>query len=168
MSRHNQENRPKLIHKPYKRLAPVVIYLSILTVSCASQGQAPVNVGDGQLAPCPDRPNCVSSEAGPGRFQVEALAFDDAPEAAWIRLKQVIQEIGGEIQKDTQGYMWAIFKTRLFRFVDDVEFRMDATHRLIHVRSASRVGYLDFGVNRRRVEALRRKFAPQPHSQDGA
>jgi uncharacterized protein (DUF1499 family) len=66
--------------------------------------------------------------------------------------------MGGKIQEEHDGYLWTTFTSRLFRFVDDVEFRMVSTDGIIHVRSASRVGYSDLGVNRRRVEKLRTLF----------
>ncbi len=66
--------------------------------------------------------------------------------------------MGGKIEEEHDGYLWATFASRLFRFVDDVEFRMVSIDGIIHVRSASRVGYSDLGVNRRRVERLRTLF----------
>jgi uncharacterized protein (DUF1499 family) len=76
----------------------------------------------------------------------------------WSDLKETIPELGGKIQEEHDGYLWATFTTRLVRFVDDVELRMVSTDGIIHVRSASRVGYSDLGVNRRRVEKLRTLF----------
>ena len=61
-------------------------------------------------------------------------------------------------QRD-ERYLWATFSSRVFRFVDDLELRMDAPARAIHVRSSSRIGRTDFGANRKRVETLRAGFA---------
>jgi len=66
--------------------------------------------------------------------------------------------MGGKIQEEHDGYLWATFTSRVFRFVDDVEFRMVPSDGIIHVRSGSRVGYSDLGVNRKRVEKLRAGF----------
>ncbi|MBP1699934.1 MAG: hypothetical protein H6Q41_5122 [Deltaproteobacteria bacterium] len=66
--------------------------------------------------------------------------------------------MGGKIQKEQDGFLWATFTSRVFRFVDDVEFRMVSTAGMIYVRSGSRVGYSDLGVNRKRVEKLRTLF----------
>jgi uncharacterized protein (DUF1499 family) len=66
--------------------------------------------------------------------------------------------MGGRIEREGDGYLWASFATRIFRFVDDVEFRMVADQGTIHLRSASRVGYSDLGVNRRRVAEIRNRF----------
>lgn len=142
-------------------LIPALIVLAMFAVSCASQGKRPLGMTDGKLSPCPRRPNCISSEVDAGPSQIEPLTFTGTPETAWMCLKRSIQDKGGVIEQEGSGYIWAIFKTRLFRFVDDIEFRMDVKDEVIHVRSASRVGYSDFGVNRRRVEALRQKFSQE-------
>jgi uncharacterized protein (DUF1499 family) len=75
--------------------------------------------------------------------------------------------MGGKIQEERDGYLWAMFTSRVFRFVDDVEFRMVPTDGLIHVRSGSRVGYSDLGVNRRRVEKLRARFNQKKQKEAG-
>ena len=142
-------------------LIPALIVLAMFVVSCASQGKRPLGMTNGKLAPCPARPNCVSSEDDAGPSRIEPLTFTGTPEAAWVSLKQAVQGIGGTIEREDNDYIWAIFKTRLFRFVDDMEFRMDVKNQVIHVRSASRVGYSDFGVNRRRVGALRQRFSQE-------
>jgi uncharacterized protein (DUF1499 family) len=142
-------------------LIPVLIVLAIFAVSCASQGKRPLGMTDGKLSPCPRRPNCISSEDDAGPSRIEPLTFTGTPETAWVCLKRAIQGNGGAIEQEDGDYIWAIFKTRLFRFVDDIEFRMDVKNEVIHVRSASRVGYSDFGVNRRRVEALRKRFSQE-------
>ncbi|WP_456404403.1 DUF1499 domain-containing protein [Thiolapillus sp.] len=113
----------------------------------------------GQLKPCPDSPNCVSSEQGTAAsHRVEALYFEGAADAAWQDLKQAIAALGGKIREDQGEYLQAEFSSRIFRFVDDLECRMQAQDNLIHVRSASRAGRSDLGVNRKRVEELRRLF----------
>ena len=140
-------------------VAPAMVLMVMSAAGCSSRGKGPKGIIDGRLAPCPGRPNCVSSEDDAGPSRIAALPFTGAPEAAWEDLKRAIQAEGGSIEREDDDYLWALFKTRLFRFVDDVEFRMDAPRRLIHVRSASRLGYSDLGANRKRVEALRRRFA---------
>jgi uncharacterized protein (DUF1499 family) len=80
------------------------------------------------------------------------------PEEAWKRLREAIQTLGGTIEEERDGYLRAIVTSRVFRFVDDLECRMVVAVGVIHVRSASRVGYWDLGVNRKRVEALREMF----------
>jgi uncharacterized protein (DUF1499 family) len=114
---------------------------------------------DGMLSPCPDSPNCVSSETGKVIQHVEPIAFDGSVAEALARLRQVIAMFARAriVHEDDRG-LRVEFTSRVFRFVDDVDLRIDAAARVIHVRSASRVGRYDFGVNRRRVEALRSRF----------
>jgi len=113
---------------------------------------------DGKLSACPRRPNCVSSEDNAGPSRIEALPFTGPPGAALECLKRAIKGIGGAIEIESDGYIWAVFKTTVFRFIDDMEFRIDPRNRVVHLRSASRIGYYDFGVNRRRTAALRQRF----------
>ncbi len=118
---------------------------------------------NGRLRPCPDRPNCVSSETEKNASAwVAPLTFQEDPEKAWDHLQAVIRGMGGAIEQETPDYLWATFTSRIFHFVDDVEFRMEAQQGVIQVRSGSRLGYSDQGVNRKRVEALRKRFEKSP------
>jgi uncharacterized protein (DUF1499 family) len=111
--------------------------------------------------PCPDRPNCVSSLATDTRHFIEPLHFTDEPGKAWARLKAVLQQQPRTRIVAEQGdYLRAECRSLVFRFVDDVEFVMQPQQQQIQVRSASRTGYSDLGVNRRRVERLREQFTP--------
>ena len=123
-----------------------------------TKGQAVAGIVEGKLSPCPDTPNCVCSEDTASSAYIEALHFSGSPEAAWVKLKQLVVSSGGVINKEDRTYLLSSYTSRWLRFVDDVEFRMDAENRLIHVRSASRVGHSDFGVNKKRVEMLRGLF----------
>jgi uncharacterized protein (DUF1499 family) len=139
--------------------------LLCMVVSCTGRPpEAPLV--DGRLRPCPDRPNCVSSEEEKASARVAPLTFQGPPEAAWQALKEAIRDAGGQIRQEEEQYLRATFTSRVFHFVDDAEFRMVAADHLIHVRSAARLGYSDLGVNRKRVEKLRAVFhdrtAPRP------
>jgi uncharacterized protein (DUF1499 family) len=100
----------------------------------------------------------VSSEVAGVRSHVAPLVFGGTPDAAWARLKEAVKAIGGRIEEENETYLRATFRSRVFRFVDDLECRLASEDGVIHVRSASRVGYSDLGVNRRRVEHLRKRF----------
>ena len=116
-----------------------------------------------ELSPCPNRPNCVSSLSADSDHRIEPLAFSISVDEALARLKQVLlNEPRTRIVKEEGGYLHAEARSFLFRFVDDVEFLLDADKQVIHVRSASRLGYSDLGVNRRRVERIRRAFNNTP------
>jgi len=73
-------------------------------------------------------------------------------------LKNTIQEMGGTIQIESDNYLAATFTSAIFKFVDDLEIRIDSTQKVIHIRSASRVGYSDMGVNKKRTELLKKLF----------
>jgi uncharacterized protein (DUF1499 family) len=125
-------------------------------------GRRPRNLGvvDGRLAACPRKPNAVCSQA-PATDRVHAiapLAFTGDATAAMQRLKRLVETSpGATIVASRADYLHAEFSTPLLGFVDDVEFWCDGA--AIQVRSASRLGYSDLGVNRRRVEQLRAAFA---------
>ena len=112
-----------------------------------------------RLKPCPPKPNCVCSrlDASP-RHRVEPFAVSGDPAQAFRRLKSLLEGLPRtSIVTATDDYLHAVCRTRL-GFPDDVECLFSPKEGVIHVRSASRVGYSDWGVNRRRVEGLRRRF----------
>lgn len=114
-----------------------------------SRSGSALGLVDGQLAACPSSPNCVSSEAGTSEDK-QVSAF---PRTAWQALPIAITNMGGDLMTQQDTYLTAEFSSSLFGFVDDLEFRLTDTE--IHVRSASRVGHSDAGVNADRVAALR-------------
>ncbi len=112
-----------------------------------------------QLSPCPSFPCCISSrnDATP-RHRIEPFAATEDPIALFERLKVLLTNLPRTmVFTATDTYLHAVCRTR-FGFSDDVEFRLCLTGRVIHVRSASRIGIWDFGVNRRRIEKLRRQL----------
>jgi uncharacterized protein (DUF1499 family) len=111
--------------------------------------------GTGRLAPCKTSPNCVSSQADPSdrEHYIAPLALKGEAIAA-VR-KAVESMPRTTIVRAEPGYLYAEFQSKLMGFVDDVEFLADPAAGVVHVRSASRLGRRDFGVNRNRVEALR-------------
>jgi uncharacterized protein (DUF1499 family) len=115
----------------------------------------------GRLAPCPNKPNCVSSQAevSDKRHYIEALRYLDEPEQARQRLDRAIASIRHARVVARESDYWRVeFTSALWRFVDDTEFLFDDQAKRIDIRSASRVGYGDFGVNRRRMEEIRRRW----------
>jgi uncharacterized protein (DUF1499 family) len=112
------------------------------------------------LKPCPSSPNCVSSLAEEdAQHRVPPLAWTGDLAAAKGRLRQAVLAAGNATVAVEEDTYWRVeFRSRIFRFVDDVELLFDPQARLIHVRSASRVGHSDMGVNRKRVEKIRSLF----------
>lgn len=131
-----------------------------------SSGRPPSNLGvtAGRLASCPGSPNCVSSEAAVAEQRVEPLRYDGDAAQAHARLLDVLNGMERvRIVQSTDDYLHAEFRSAVFGFVDDVEFYFSPPGTL-QVRSASRTGYSDFGVNRQRVETLRARFSPAANS----
>jgi uncharacterized protein (DUF1499 family) len=118
-----------------------------------------VNSSVQQLASCPDKPNCVSSQAVDRLHQVLPLSYSGEPATAMQRLRSVIESMRGtKVVSAGADALRAEFKSAVLGFVDDVDCLLDAKASVIHIRSASRLGYYDFGVNRKRVEAIRAAF----------
>jgi uncharacterized protein (DUF1499 family) len=114
----------------------------------------------GALAPCPPSPNCVASDAADAAHRVEPLAFTGSPAEAWRAARTAVAALPRtRIVAETDAWLHAECRSALFRFVDDLELELRPAAGIIAVRSASRVGHSDLGVNRRRVEALRAALA---------
>ncbi len=124
-------------------------------------GKRPNNLGisNGKLAPCPNSPNCVSSQSTDATHKIAPLTFTSTPEEAIANLKEIIHSLPRtKIISESQDYLYAEFKSALLGFVDDVEFYLDRNANVIQVRSASRLGQSDLGVNRQRIEMIRGKL----------
>lgn len=112
-----------------------------------------------QLAPCPKKPNCVSSLAESSQQYIAPFSFHDTPVQAMQRLRNaVLTEPRMTLVSEEGAYLHAEARSLVFRFVDDLEFLLVPEENLLHVRSAARTGYSDFGVNRKRIERIRRVF----------
>jgi uncharacterized protein (DUF1499 family) len=112
------------------------------------------------IQPCPDKPNCVSSLASDGPRKMEPIPFRGSWENARDRLLAVVRSFPRTtIIKNDGHHVQVEFRSALFSLVDDVDFLCDEQAKVIHFRSASRVGYYDFGVNRRRMEEVIRRFS---------
>lgn len=139
--------------------------LSFLLAACGSKdtGIYGPSVAEAEtpevLAPCPDSPNCVSSQEDPGdaEHHIAALPLGDRDvDTALADLEALVQAQPRAVVQVRKGpYLAATFTSKVFRWVDDVEFLVDAEAGVVHVRSASRVGHSDLGVNRDRIETLR-------------
>lgn len=126
-----------------------------------SREPGPTGVVAGRLLDCPASPNCVCSqaEASDERHAIAPLSFEGEPDAAFERLLALaVDEDGAELVAREGDWAHLVYRTRLMRFADDVEFLLDRSARVIHVRSASRVGYSDLGANRARIESLRERM----------
>lgn len=147
-------------------LAPVVVLLA--GQAGWLKGSLPEDLGvrEGKLKPPARTPNSVSSQAtlydweGARYAQIAPLGFSGNGADALTRIGAIVLKMpGARILQSGPDYLYVQFQTRWLKFIDDVEFAVDPAAPLIHVRSASRIGRKDFGVNRARIEAIRQQFA---------
>ena len=144
-------------------LPPVVRKRADVNIAPVFSWKRPGNLGvkNGRLAPPKRTPNSVSSQADPADTEhyVAPIVFKGDAAAAMAAVRKAVDGMPDTtIIRQEADYLYAEYRTRLLRFVDDVELLFDAKAGLIHVRSASRLGRRDFGVNRSRVEALRARI----------
>jgi len=126
--------------------------------SALFSGSAPANLGveQGRLAPCPETPNCVSSQAPDAVHKIEFLSYSGDQAAARQTLIQVLGAVPRtRIVAQDKDYIRAESESRLLGFIDDLEFYFPPESGRIEVRSSSRLGESDLGVNRRRLEQIR-------------
>lgn len=120
-----------------------------------------IGVKDGQLAAVPSSPNCVSSQApeGDAEHYIAPLTFSGSAGEAIAKAKSIVASMERtEIITESSNYLYAEFTTKLMGYVDDVEFYADDAAKTLHVRSASRLGKSDLGLNRQRIESIRAQF----------
>lgn len=142
-------------------LIPVLLIVMNFAWSFLTRNQSAAGLVDGKLTPCPDSPNCVCSEYPEDTVHDHAIEPIQLPEGVdgMAVITAVIEDLGGTLQTSNETYLAATFRTKFFRFTDDVEVRLDAENGVMHIRSASRAGYGDMGLNRQRVEEIRAAFA---------
>jgi len=136
----------------YPALAGIIIF----STGCKSPNIGLIN---NALKPCPGSPNCVSSMAEDTSHYIEPFQYEGTAKDAKKKLISIIESTKrAQVITTESNYIHAEFTSLIFRFVDDVEFYFDDQAPIIHARSASRVGYSDFGANRKRVENIRQQF----------
>jgi uncharacterized protein (DUF1499 family) len=128
--------------------------------------KSPANLGvtEGKLAPCPNSPNCVSSQSQDPRHQMDPIPYTSSPAEAKATLLQIIRSMERTtIITEDPTYIHAEFKTKGIGYVDDVELYIDQQAGVIHFRSSARLPYWDWNVNRERMQTIRAAFeAAQP------
>ncbi len=141
-------------------LLAVLIALPILALaamSAWSRFEADPELVDGRLRACPDRPNCVRSEPDSGVHATTPLPYLSTRAATEQALREILQQDASARIVKAQGAHWhLVYTSRLMRFIDDLELRFDDQARFVHLRSGSRVGHSDLGVNDERATALRK------------
>ena len=114
---------------------------------------------DNRISPCPKTPNCVSSLDADRRHFVQPLRFAGSANDAQYRLLRILNDLKrARVVTFEESFIKAEFISSVFGFIDDVVFDFDDREKIVHVKSASRVGFSDLGVNRRRIEKIRKRF----------
>ena len=133
----------------------------ILRGMVALISRRPENLGirDGELAPCPNSPNCVSTQSDHRWHAIDPIEYEGSVEEARERILRVVCSMdGSRLVTAGDDYVYAEFVVPGLRFIDDVEFTFDEDKGVIHFRSSSRVPYYDWNVNRNRMETIRAAF----------
>ena len=133
--------------------------LALLMVGCSGTRPTTLGVREGKLAPCPKSPNCVSTQSTDAKHRIDPFVYTTSIEEARGRLLEIVRATPRtSLVAQEEDYLHVEYRSRLFGFTDDVEFWFDDENKVIHFRSASRKGYSDLGVNRKRMEQIREQF----------
>lgn len=151
------------LKKPLIVIVLGIVGYVVMRVIVETVSPPPDNLGltNGQLAPCPDTDNCVSSQADPNdtTHYIAPIAYQVEPSEAKAQLIEVLSSLPrANIVVDQSDYIRMETRSAFFGFIDDTEFYIDPEAQQIHVRAAARLGQSDLGVNRERVETIREKF----------
>jgi uncharacterized protein (DUF1499 family) len=132
---------------------------ALLLIGCSGKAPDTLGVRNGTLSACPASANCVSSQAEDAQHHVAPIAARGNPDVVMVDLANAIESMfGGKVVAMDGPYLRAEFTSRVLRFVDDLECFYDEGRGVIDIRSASRIGQMDFNANRDRVEELRGVF----------
>ncbi|MCB4204294.1 DUF1499 domain-containing protein [Deferribacterales bacterium Es71-Z0220] len=138
--------------------AAIVMIAILISMSVMSKNWNAPGLIDKKLTRCPDKPNCVCSEYKDDiKHYIEPIYISENIDSLAL-LNKILADMGGNIKSEQDNYIAVTFTSSVFNFIDDLEIRIDKENKMIHIRSAARVGYSDFGVNRKRVEQLRHVF----------
>lgn len=138
----------------------IIYLLTCLIAISACTGTRPTHIGQlhNMPTPCPESPNCVSSLASDKHF-IAPFQIKGNVESTWLLLNKTVAAYPrATIIESREDYLYAEFRSRLFRYVDDVEFFVNQEKNTVELRSASRLGYSDMGANRKRIEDIRRSL----------
>lgn len=111
--------------------------------------------GKTMLQDCPNKPNCVSSQAKDSKHYIEPISFDNRNEDIKKNLIEVVQKFDGKILENNENFLKVAFYSKFFKFVDIADFEINPEKKIINVKSAAQTGWYDFGVNRKRIEKIR-------------
>lgn len=137
-------------------IGTVLLIASMPLLSCSGTRPSNLGVSNSRLAPCPASPNCLSSDDHDSAHKTPPFQLEKPAAIVWKIVRELVANLPcTQIINETSDYFHAECRSSVFGFVDDLELHLRPSARVIAVRSAARLGYSDFGVNRRRVELLR-------------
>lgn len=137
----------------------VFLIIPPLFLGCTSKPPELRGIHDGRLPDCPKTPNCVSTMTTRSEHLVNQLNYSSSREEAKRMIKEVIYELGNaSLEEEKTNYFWVECRSRWLGFVDDLEIYFPEKEKVIHMRSASRLGYSDLGVNAKRIEHISKLF----------
>ena len=152
-----QKNTLRISNNMKNIIKNFIFFLLFLFFLSNCSGTKPVSVG--QLSPCPDKPNCVSSKSSLETHKIAPITYEGTSHEAQKKMLKVLHSMPrAKIITNKKGFIHIEFTSKIFRFVDDVEFYFEEKG-VIHFRSASRIGHSDMGVNRRRMESVHQAFS---------
>ncbi|MDA7916495.1 DUF1499 domain-containing protein [Verrucomicrobia bacterium] len=120
-----------------------------------------LGVNEGRLAQCPTTPNCINSQSDDPDYSMDPIPFNVPADQTIPLITSFLNSLPRvEVIEISNLYVAAVFRSKLIGYPDDVEFLMDQDKKLIHFRSASRIGVSDLGVNRKRMSQLTQDLYP--------
>lgn len=135
-----------------------VVLIGIVWALTAPRPRHP-GIQEGRLPAVPDTPNCVATQSGNPHQRMAPIPYVGNPQEVQKQVMDVLMAMPRmEIVKNEPGYIYVVFRSWFFRFPDDVEFLFDDANKVIHFRAAARLGWSDFGVNRKRMEEIGKAF----------
>ncbi|MCH2157371.1 MAG: DUF1499 domain-containing protein [Oleiphilaceae bacterium] len=146
------------MQNPIHQTKLFLLFIASTLIMSACTGTRPKQLGEAQasLQVCPSSPNCVSSLKDEDKDHfIESISYTNKPSTHEALVKAINSDESAELVVKTDQYIYAEYTSAIMRYVDDVEFLFDDNQQRIHVRSASRLGHSDFGVNRDRIEQIR-------------
>lgn len=146
-----------------KILIAIAVMLPILVIAGRYYFSAyprPSKVGNGTMAPCPNAPNCVSTQAVDDAQKIEPIPIGESAAATLDSIEKVIGTMPkSTVITRTDSYLYVEFRSSLWNFVDDLEFFVNTDDNIIEARSSARIGYSDGGVNRARYLKITRALS---------
>jgi uncharacterized protein (DUF1499 family) len=124
------------------------------------KSKKPIGIVDGKLQPCPKSPNCVSTQSTDEKHRMDPLKYSSTVTEAKDKIKSIIKTFKRtRLITETEDYLHYEFRTAFWKFVDDVEFYFNDQEKLIHFRSAARLGWSDMGVNTKRMKSISKLYS---------